>query len=219
MNWSDIIKSEQKKPYYKDLVLKLNNELETHTVYPKHEDIFNAFKVCSYNKTKVLILGMDPYHNYGEAHGLSFSVLPRTKVPPSLQNIFKELKSDLDILPPNHGCLTSWAKQGVLLLNAALTVRQNEPGSHQKLGWHTFTDNIISILNKKDSPVVFILWGNFARKKKQLITEDRHLILESPHPSPFSAYSGFFGSKPFSKANDFLIKLNIDPINWHINNL
>jgi uracil-DNA glycosylase len=216
MNWEEIIKEEQKKPYYIDMVKQIKEEQSKYIIYPKREDIFNAFKICRFNKTKVLILGMDPYHNPGEAHGLSFSVLPKVKTPPSLKNIFKELKSDLNIDTPSHGCLIDWAKQGVLLLNSALTVRENQPGSHQKIGWHNFTDSIISHLNNKKTSVAFILWGNFARQKKNLITESHHLILESPHPSPFSAYSGFFGSRPFSKVNDFLISKNIEPINWHL---
>lgn len=219
MDWKTIIKEEQQQPYYKNMVKLLDQEFATHTIYPNSDDIFNAFKACPFNKTKVLILGMDPYHNPNEAHGMSFSVLPGIKTPPSLQNIFKELKSDLGIQPPNHGYLMDWAKQGVLLLNAALTVRKNEPGSHQKIGWHKFTDNIIRRLNTKDSPVVFILWGNFARQKKSILTNKNHLILESPHPSPFSAYSGFFGSKPFSQTNQFLESNNIEPINWQISNI
>lgn len=219
MNWEDIIKEEQQKLYYKNLVKSLKEEIANYTIYPKKQDIFNAFKACPFDRTKVLILGMDPYHNANEAHGMSFSVLPGTKVPPSLKNIFKELNSDLNIDPPNHGYLMEWAQQGVLLLNAALTVRENEPGSHQKIGWHTFTDNIISRLNDKNHPVAFLLWGNFARQKKHIITKKIHLVLESPHPSPFSAYSGFFGSKPFSKTNNFLISNLLEPINWHINML
>ena len=162
---------------------------------------------------------MDPYHNTGEANGLSFSVNYGIKTPPSLQNIFKELKSDLNMEIPNHGYLKQWADEGVLLLNAALTVRENQPGSHQNFGWNIFTDNIILKLNERDKPIVFILWGNFARKKKSLITNKNHFILESPHPSPFSAYSGFFGSKPFSKTNAFLEANNISKINWKIKNL
>lgn len=219
MIWEDIIKEEQQQLYYKNLVQSLKKDMDSYTIYPKQQDIFNAFKVCPFDKTKVLILGMDPYHNPNEAHGMSFSVLPGTKVPPSLQNIFKELKSDLNVETPNHGYLIDWAKQGVLLLNAALTVRQNEPGSHQKIGWHKFTDSIITKLNNKDTPIVFILWGNFARQKKPLLTNKIHLVLESPHPSPFSAYSGFFGSKPFSKTNEFLISNGLEPINWHIHNI
>lgn len=218
MNWQSIIKKESSKDYFKQIVSFVQEDSKKHKIYPAHKDIFNAFKYCPFDKVKVFILGQDPYHNPGEAHGLSFSVLPGVKTPPSLQNIFKELKSDLNIEQPNHGCLTSWAEQGVLLLNSFLTVRQNQPGSHQNIGWHLFTDKIISILNN-ESPKVFILWGNFSRKKKQLITNKNHLIIESAHPSPLSAYSGFFGSKPFSKSNNFLIENNIEPIDWKINNI
>ena len=216
MNWQSIIKEESSKDYFKQISSFIQEDAKQHKIYPAHKDIFNAFKYCPFDKVKVVCLGQDPYHNPGEAHGLSFSVLPGIKLPPSLQNIFKELKSDLNINTPNHGCLTSWAEQGVLLLNSFLTVRQNQPGSHQNIGWHLFTDKIISILNNKDSPIIFVLWGNFAKKKKTLITNKRHYIIESAHPSPFSAYSGFFGSKPFSKINNFLIENNIEPINWKI---
>jgi uracil-DNA glycosylase len=215
-SWHQIIREEQVKDYYKNIVKKIKEDLETKEVFPLTENIFNAFKLCPYNKLKIVLLGQDPYHNPGEAHGLSFSVMPGIKIPPSLQNIYKELKADLDIDPPIHGCLSAWAKQGVLLLNTSLTVRKNEPNSHKDIGWSIFTDKIISIINEKETPVVFILWGNNAKQKKKLITNPIHLILESAHPSPFSAYSGFFGSKPFSKANEFLIKNDIYPIDWKI---
>ena len=194
----------------------IKKDSEQNTIFPSEKDIFNAFKYCSFENTKVVIIGMDPYHNDGEAHGLAFSVNYGVKIPPSLRNIFKELENDLQIKPPNHGNLLSWANQGVLLLNAALTVRKNEPGSHQNFGWNKFTDNIISIIDRESFPCVFILWGNFAKKKKMLINSNKHLILESAHPSPLSAYNGFFGSKPFSKTNNFLEKNNIEKINWEI---
>ena len=219
MNWQSIIKEESSKDYFKQITYFVQEDSKQHKIYPPHKDIFNAFKYCPFDKVKVVCLGQDPYHNPGEAHGLSFSVLPGVKLPPSLQNIFKELKNDLNIAAPNHGCLTSWAEQGVLLLNSFLTVRQNQPGSHQNIGWHIFTDKIISLLNNKNTPTVFVLWGNFAKKKKGLITNPAHLIIEGVHPSPLSAYSGFFGSKPFSKINNFLIENNIDPINWEIDNI
>lgn len=216
MNWSEIIKKEKEKPYYKAMIKIIKEDSEKYKIFPEKKDIFNAFKYCNYEDTKVIIIGMDPYHNDGEAHGLAFSVNHGIKIPPSLRNIFKELESDLNIKAPNHGNLSSWANQGVLLLNAALTVRKNEPGSHQSFGWNIFTDNIISNLNNKNNPCVFILWGNFAKKKKNLIDDKKHLILESAHPSPLSAYNGFFGSKPFSKANNFLTYNNIEKINWRI---
>ena len=170
--------------------------------------------MTSFENVKVVIMGQDPYHGEGEAHGLSFSVQDNVKIPPSLQNIYKELYSDLGIPPKNTGNLTGWAKEGVLLLNSTLTVEKDKANSHQGVGWQYFTDYVIKVLNLSEKPIVFILWGNFARSKKVLITNPKHLILESPHPSPFSAYNGFFGSKPFSKTNDFLIKNNIKPIDW-----
>lgn len=214
--WESIIKKESDQDYFKKIFETLKEESKCFEIYPQSKDIFNAFKLCPIESTKAVIVGMDPYHNPGEAHGLSFSVNENIKIPPSLKNIFKELKSDLNIDPPFHGNLTSWAKAGVLLLNAALTVRKNEPGSHQKIGWSIFTNKIISTLNEMDFPIAFVLWGSFARQKKTLITNSKHLIIESAHPSPLSAYNGFFGSKPFSKINDFLLQNNIDPIIWKI---
>lgn len=198
------------KNFY-NMIMKLYDEK---TIYPLKENIFNAFKLTSFENVKVVIVGQDPYHGEGEAHGLSFSVQDNVKIPPSLQNIYKELYSDLGIPPKNTGNLTGWAKEGVLLLNSTLTVEKDKANSHQGLGWQYFTDYVIKVLNLSEKPIVFILWGNFARSKKVLITNPKHLILESPHPSPFSAYNGFFGSKPFSKTNDFLIKNNIKPIDW-----
>lgn len=198
------------KNFY-NMIMKLYDEKN---IYPLKENIFNAFKLTSFENVKVVIMGQDPYHGEGEAHGLSFSVQDNVKIPPSLQNIYKELYSDLGIPPKNTGNLTGWAKEGVLLLNSTLTVEKDKANSHQGLGWQYFTDYVIKVLNLSEKPIVFILWGNFARSKKVLITNPKHLILESPHPSPFSAYNGFFGSKPFSKTNDFLIKNNIKPIDW-----
>ena len=191
-------------------------EYDKKTIYPPKDYIFNALKLTSYKDTKVVIVGQDPYHGEYQAHGLSFSVQKGVKLPPSLQNIYKELESDLGIPPRTDGDLTGWAKQGVLMLNAVLTVEKDKAASHRNLGWELMTDYIIKLLNKKDEPVVFILWGNFAKEKAKLITNPNHYIIISPHPSPFSAYSGFFGSKPFSKTNDFLISKNMKPIDWSL---
>mgnify|MGYP004590331301 FL=1 len=193
---------------------KIMHEYDTKTIFPPKNYIFNALKLTSYENTKVVIVGQDPYHGEGEAHGLSFSVQQGVKVPPSLQNIYKELYSDLNINPKDNGDLTNWAKQGVLLLNAVLTVEKDKAASHRNMGWELLTDYIIKTLNMKDTPVVFILWGNFAKEKAKFITNPHHYIITSPHPSPFSAYSGFFGSKPFSKTNDFLLKNGLVPIDW-----
>ncbi len=191
-------------------------EYDKKTIYPPKDYIFNALKLTSYKDTKVVIVGQDPYHGEHQAHGLSFSVQKGVKLPPSLQNIYKELESDLGIPPRTDGDLTGWAKQGVLMLNAVLTVEKDKAASHRNLGWEPMTDYIIKLLNKKDEPIVFILWGNFAKEKAKLITNPNHYIIISPHPSPFSAYSGFFGSKPFSKTNDFLISKNMKPIDWSL---
>ncbi len=193
---------------------KIMHEYDTKTIFPPKNYIFNALKLTSYENTKVVIVGQDPYHGEGEAHGLSFSVQQGVKVPPSLQNIYKELYSDLNINPKDNGDLTNWAKQGVLLLNAVLTVEKDKAASHRNMGWELLTNYIIKTLNMKDTPVVFILWGNFAKEKAKFITNPHHYIITSPHPSPFSAYSGFFGSKPFSKTNDFLLKNGLVPIDW-----
>ena len=192
----------------------VENEYNNKIIFPPKEHIFEALKLTSYANTKVVIVGQDPYHGEGEAHGLSFSVMDGVKIPPSLQNIYKELYNDLGIIPKKTGNLTGWAKEGVLLLNSVLTVEKDKAGSHKNLGWEPFTDYIIKVLNAKEEPIVFILWGNFAKSKKSLITNSKHLIIESSHPSPFSAYNGFFGSKPFSKTNNFLINNNIKPIDW-----
>ena len=214
--WDDLLKDEYEKDYFKDLQKFIVNEYKTKEVYPKMSEIFNAFVKTSYDKVKVVILGQDPYHGEGEAEGLSFSVKVGIAKPPSLLNIFQELKNDLGITPPNHGSLVHWAEQGVLLLNSTLTVIKDTPKSHSEKGWERFTDEVIKIINKKETPVVFILWGSDARSKKYLITNKIHHIIESVHPSPLSAYRGFFGSKPFSKTNEFLIKDHMEPIDWKI---
>jgi uracil-DNA glycosylase len=195
----------------------IDNEYNTKTIYPPKEDIFAALKNTPFKDTKVVIVGQDPYHGEGEAMGLSFSVHDGIKLPPSLKNIYQELKDDLGYEPVKSGDLTKWTKEGVLLLNATLTVVKDTPNSHSKLGWNLFTDYIIRVLNEKEEPVVFILWGNFARSKKELITNKKHLVIESAHPSPFSARNGFFGSKPFSRTNEFLKKNNIKEIDWNLN--
>lgn len=194
----------------------LKQEYSTQTIYPNMHDIFNCFKYTDYSSVKAVILGQDPYHGYGQAHGLCFSVQRGIKPPPSLVNIYKELKTDLEIEIPTHGELTSWAKQGVLLLNTVLTVREGKPNSHKDCGWQWFTDEVIKLLNNRDKPIVFILWGGNARSKKKFIDQNKHFIIESAHPSPLSAYNGFLGSKPFSKTNELLQSANIEPINWNI---
>lgn len=199
---------------FKKFMSLVEKEYQNNVVFPPRDHIFEALKLTPYRDVKVVIVGQDPYHGVGEAHGLSFSVQKGVKVPPSLQNIYKELYDDLGVLPRSDGDLTTWAREGVLLLNAVLTVIKDSPASHRKLGWERLTDYIISKVNQKDTPVVFILWGNFAKEKKKLITNPKHLIIESPHPSPFSARYGFFGSKPFSRTNNFLIKNGIEPIKW-----
>lgn len=214
-DWDNILKEEFEKDYYKKIRAFLKSEYSSYTVFPSMYDIFNALKYTSYENTKVVILGQDPYHEIGQAHGLSFSVKRGIKIPPSLVNIYKELKTDIGMDIPSHGELTSWAKQGVLLLNATLTVRQGMANSHQNIGWSIFTDEIIKKLNVSKNPIVFILWGANARSKKKYISNPNHLIIESAHPSPLSAYNGFFGSKPFSKANNFLLSKGLKPINWN----
>lgn len=215
-DWDNILSEYTSKDEFKNLMSFINNEYNTKTIYPLKENIFNALKLTSYKDTKVVIMGQDPYHGEGEAHGLSFSVQDGIKLPPSLKNIYKEMESDLGIKPSVTGDLTCWAKEGVLLLNSTLTVIKDKPNSHSKLGWSDFTDYIIKKINEKEEPVVFILWGNFAKSKKKFITNPIHLVIESAHPSPFSARNGFFGSKPFSKTNEFLKKNKLDTINWKI---
>ena len=212
-NWDIVLKDEFKKDYFKKLGIFVKNEYKTKICYPQYKDIFNALRYTDYDEVKVVILGQDPYHGENEAHGLSFSVRDDVKRPPSLNNIFKELESDLGIRKTNND-LTNWAKQGVLLLNSIMSVVKDTPLSHKEKGWEIFTDNIIKLLNEREQPIVFILWGGYARSKKKLITNKNHYIVESVHPSPLSAYNGFFGSKPFSKTNNFLISKNITPIDW-----
>lgn len=217
--WDNLLKREYTKEYFLNLEKFVSNEYKTKTIYPKMSEIFKAFQETPYDKVKVVIIGQDPYHGENEAEGLSFSVKKGIAKPPSLMNIFTELRDDLGYKIPNNGSLEPWAKEGVLLLNSTLTVVKDTPKSHSNKGWEIFTDEVIKIINKKTTPVVFILWGSDARSKKSLITNKIHYIIESPHPSPLSAYRGFFGSKPFSKANNFLIKNNIKPVNWEIKDI
>ena len=211
--WDELLDSEFKKDYFKNLGKFIKDEYKTKTCFPSYEDIFNALKFTDYDEVKVVILGQDPYHGIGEAHGLSFSVHNDTKRPPSLNNIFKELKEDLGVSKTTND-LTPWALQGALLLNSIMSVEKDSPLSHKEKGWEIFTDNIIKLLNEREKPIIFILWGSFARSKKALITNKNHYIIESVHPSPLSAYNGFWGSKPFSKANDILKKNNMEIISW-----
>lgn len=215
-DWDEKIGKEFEKDYYLNIREFLKTEYKTYTIYPDMHNIFSALKLTPYSEVKVVILGQDPYHGPNQAHGLSFSVKPGIEIPPSLRNIYKELESDLGCTIPKHGYLESWAKQGVLLLNAVLTVRASQASSHSNIGWQWFTDAIIKSLNDRETPVVFILWGNYARSKKSIVTNKHHLILEAPHPSPLSAHRGFFGSKPFSKTNEFLEKNGIAKIDWQI---
>lgn len=215
-NWDYYLEKEYNKEYFQNLIKFISEEYKTKTIYPKKNEIFNAFRYTDFNDVKVVILGQDPYHGPNQAEGLSFSVSNSVVKPPSLQNIFKELESDLGIPFPEHNSLKPWARQGVLLLNTVLTVEEHNPTSHKDKGWEVFTNEVINILNRKETPVVFILWGSYARSKKTLITNPKHYIIESPHPSPFSAYNGFFGSKPFSKTNNFLKAHGLKEINWSV---
>src|SRR4051794_36668722 len=215
-DWNPILRGEFDKPYWRDLQQFVGAERERHTVYPAHANVFAALHLTPYADTRVLILGQDPYHGSGQAHGLCFSVPAGVQVPPSLANIHRELGADLGVPVPGHGSLEAWARQGVLLLNATLTVRAGQAGSHQGKGWETFTDEVIRVVAAKPEPVVFILWGGHARKKKSLIDTDRHVVIESAHPSPLSAHNGFFGSRPFSATNDALIARNRQPIDWRL---
>lgn len=215
-DWDEILKDEFKKEYYLNLREFLKKEYRTHTVYPNMFDIFNALKYTSFKDTKVVIIGQDPYHGPGQAHGLCFSVKKGVEPPPSLKNIYKELIDDVGIAPPPHGELTAWAKQGVLMLNTVLTVRAGQPNSHKGKGWELFTDRVISELDKKDSPVVFLLWGRNAGNKAAVIKNPIHRKLAAPHPSPLSAYSGFFGCKHFSETNEILKSVGKEPIDWSI---
>ena len=214
--WDTVLKNEYQKEYFKKLIDFIKKEYNTKIIYPKQHEVFNAFRYTSYENIKVVILGQDPYHGPNQAEGLSFSVSNEVSKPPSLINIFKELENDLNIPFPKTNSLKPWAKEGVLLLNAVLTVEEHMPTSHKEKGWETFTDNVIKIINEKTTPVVFILWGSYARSKNKFITNPIHYVIESPHPSPFSAYNGFFGSKPFSKTNQFLENRGLKPINWKV---
>ena len=219
-DWLPAIKDEFRKDYYKKLFAFVKEEYSTHVIYPPSEDIFNALHLTPLNHVKVLILGQDPYHNEHQAHGLSFSVLPEQKdIPPSLQNIYKELHDDLNCDIPNNGYLKKWADQGVLMLNTVLTVRAHQANSHQGKGWEQFTDAIIQAVNAQDRPIVYLLWGRPAQTKIPMLTNPKHLILKAPHPSPLSAYRGFFGCKHFSQANAFLEEHGMEPIDWQIENI
>ncbi len=215
-DWDEVLSGEFEKEYYLRLRAFLKNEYQTHTIYPDMYDIFNAFKLTPYKDVRAVILGQDPYHGPGQAHGLCFSVKKGIQPPPSLVNIFKELNDDLQITPPPHGELTSWAKNGVLLLNTVLTVRAGAANSHRNMGWEILTDRVIELLNERQGPMVFLLWGTPAKQKAKLITNPKHLILQTVHPSPLSAYGGFFGCRHFSKCNDFLMSQGLEPINWAI---
>ena len=215
-DWDEIIGEEFDKPYYQKLRSFLNEEYSHKTIYPEARNIYNALRLTPYHEVKAVILGQDPYHEKGQAQGLAFSVPKGIQIPPSLVNIYQELHDDLGCTIPNHGQLVYWAKQGVLLLNTSLTVEEHRANSHKGQGWEILTDTIIQKLNEKEEPVVFILWGANARSKKSFITNPKHLIIESPHPSPLSAYNGFFGSRPFSKTNNFLVQNGLTPIDWQI---
>jgi len=215
-DWDDILKEEFEKEYYKNLQSFLENERKLTEVYPPEEDVFNALRFSPYSKTKVVILGQDPYHEPNQAHGLCFSVNKGIKIPPSLVNIYKEIQADLGFTPPNHGCLVDWAKQGVLMLNTVLTVRRGEANSHRGRGWEILTDKIVEELNKHEKPLVFILWGANAKSKQSVITNKNHIIITGAHPSPLSAFNGFFGGGYFSKTNRFLELTGQEPIDWQI---
>ena len=215
-DWNPVLRAEFEKPYWPQLQAFVYEERSQHQIFPPHEDVFAALHLTPYQDVKVLILGQDPYHGPGQAHGLCFSVRPPVQPPPSLQNIFKELHADVGVAIPDHGSLERWAAQGVLLLNATLTVRAHQAGSHQKKGWETFTDEVIRTVSDKPELVVFVLWGSYARQKKKLIDLDRHVVIESPHPSPLSAHRGFFGSRPFSRVNEALASTGRSPVEWDL---
>jgi uracil-DNA glycosylase len=218
-DWLEKIKSEFNKPYYKELYGFVKDEYAKNIIFPPSEDVFNAFHSTALKDVKVLLLGQDPYHNYNQAHGLSFSVKPGQDIPPSLQNIYKELQSDLGCYIPNNGYLQKWADQGVLLLNTVLTVRAHEANSHKGRGWEQFTDAVIKVVNEIDRPIVYFLWGAPAQKKAAMLNNPKHLILQAPHPSPLSAYRGFFGCGHFSKCNEFLVANGVKPIDWQIEDI
>jgi uracil-DNA glycosylase len=215
-DWNSLLAEEFEKPYFLKLMQVLKEAYRSELIYPSENDLFAALQLTSYAATKIVILGQDPYHGSDQAHGLSFSVKSGVQIPPSLRNIYKELQSDVGCTIPEHGSLFSWAEQGVLLLNAVMTVKAGQANSHKKIGWQLFTNRIISLLNEREIPVIFILWGSDAAQKIELITNEQHHVIQSVHPSPLSSYRGFFGSKPFSKANQFLIKQGKTPINWQI---
>lgn len=217
-DWLAPLTPEFAKPYYRELYKKVKEEYATHMIFPPSNEVFSAFELTPLADVKVVILGQDPYHNVGQAHGLCFSVKPDVEIPPSLVNIYKELHDDLGCYIPNNGYLVKWAKQGVLMLNTVLTVRAHQANSHRGIGWEEFTNAAIRVLNEQDRPIVFILWGSPAQRKKKMLNNPKHLILEAPHPSPLSAYRGFFGSKPFSQTNAFLEKNGLTPIDWQIEN-
>ncbi|AIQ13721.1 uracil-DNA glycosylase [Paenibacillus durus] len=218
-DWDEVLHEETQKPYFQDLRYTLAREYKQYTVYPPKELLFSALKQTDYSKTRVVILGQDPYHGAGQAHGLSFSVMPGVRIPPSLRNIYTELASDIGADIPNHGSLLHWSQQGVLLLNAVLTVREGQPNSHKGMGWERFTDAIMEKLNERDTPLVFILWGSHAQQKGACIDHSHHKVIRSAHPSPFSAHRGFLGSNPFSQTNQFLSAHGLEPIDWNIPNL
>ncbi|MCR4685071.1 MAG: uracil-DNA glycosylase [Lachnospiraceae bacterium] len=218
-DWLNPLSAEFKKPYYKELYLKVKDEYRHHTVFPAPDDIFSAYALTELNNVKVVILGQDPYHDVGQAHGLCFSVKPGVDIPPSLQNIYQELHDDLGLRIPNNGYLVKWAKQGVLLLNTVLTVRAHQANSHRGIGWEQFTDATIRILNEQDRPIVFMLWGKPAQSKQSMLNNPKHLILKAPHPSPLSAYRGFFGCRHFSRANAFLTENHLQPVDWQIEDI
>lgn len=217
-DWLAPLTPEFAKPYYRELYKKVKEEYATHMIFPPSNEVFSAFELTPLADVKVVILGQDPYHNVGQAHGLCFSVKPDVEISPSLVNIYKELHDDLGCYIPNNGYLVKWAKQGVLMLNTVLTVRAHQANSHRGIGWEEFTNAAIRVLNEQDRPIVFILWGSPAQRKKEMLNNPKHLILEAPHPSPLSAYRGFFGSKPFSQTNAFLEKNGLTPIDWQIEN-
>lgn len=218
ISFNDLLEEEKQKEYYKELIDFIDKEYESKIIFPPREKIFEAFRLTPFEKAKVVIIGQDPYHGEGEAHGLAFSVNNGIKIPPSLKNIYKEINSEYGYEIPNTGYLIKWAKQGVLMLNTVLTVEKDKPASHKAKGWEVFTDRVIEELNNSDYPLVFMLWGNYAKTKAQLINNPKHLILESAHPSPFSARNGFFGNNHFKLANDFLLKNGIEQIDWKIEN-
>ena len=217
--WLEALKGEFRKPYYRALFQKVGEEYQTRKIFPPADDIFNAFHFTPLSQVKVVILGQDPYHNDGQAHGLCFSVKKEVDIPPSLVNIYQELHDDLGCYIPNNGYLEKWARQGVMMLNTVLTVRAHQANSHRGIGWEEFTDAAIRVIAEQDRPIVFLLWGRPAQAKKSMIYNPKHLVLEAPHPSPLSAYRGFFGSRPFSNTNDFLTANNLTPIDWQIENV